>query len=217
MVRKLAVGLLLLLGLVGAAASLLHQVQVPTHSIQSSVIRSPTLLDRAWRLPVAATFNRHVAWQSNVSLCGPASLANIFRSLGETAVTEAKVLAGTGRCWTGFCFMGLTLDELADVARSHTKRTITVLRDLTPDAFHEVLRQANNLDRRYIVNFSREPIFVAGGGHHSPIGGYLESEDLVFVLDVSRDFEPWLIERNRLFAAVDTLDGEKRRGLLLIE
>ena len=46
---------------------------------------------------------------------------------------------------------------------------------------------------------------------------HLESEDLVFVLDVNRDYQPWLVERSRLFAAMNTFDGEKKRGLLLIE
>ena len=108
--------------------------------------------------------------------------------VGETAATEADVLAGTGRCWTGICFMGLTLDELAEITRMHTKRTVTVLRDLAPETFHELLRHANDPGRRYVINFSRDPIFGAGGGHHSPIGGYLEDEDLVFVLDVNREF-----------------------------
>jgi hypothetical protein len=40
---------------------------------------------------------------------------------------------------------------------------------------------------------------------------------LVFVLDVNRDFGAWLVERPRLFAAMDTLDGDKKRGLLEIE
>jgi hypothetical protein len=66
------------------------------------------------------------------------------------------VLAGTGRCWTGLCILGLTLDELADVARANTSRTITVLRDLSEDQFLEHLRHSNETDRRYIVNFSRE-------------------------------------------------------------
>lgn len=57
----------------------------------------------------------------------------------------------------------------------------------------------------------------AGVGHFSPIGGYLEAEDLVFVLDVNSDFQPWLVERKRLFDAVNTLDGTKKRGFLLIE
>ena len=217
MTRKLLVVVAVCLGLLGATIAVVRPPTVPPESIRSSVLRTEMLLDRAWQLPVAATFRRNMAWQSNVSLCGPASIANAFRSLGEAAATEADVLAGTGRCPLGICFMGLTLDELAEVARSHTKRTVTVLRDLTADTFHELLRHANDPGRRYIINFSREPIFGAGGGHHSPIGGYLEAEDLVFVLDVNRDFQPWLVERRRLFAAMDTFDGEKKRGLLLIE
>ena len=79
------------------------------------------------------------------------------------------------------------------------------------------MRRANDPARRYIINFSRTSLFGAGAGHHSPIGAYLEREDLVFVLDVNQDFGPWLVERSRLFAAMDTPDGDKKRGLLLIE
>ena len=168
-------------------------------------------------MPVAASFNRDLVWQSNPSVCGPASVANVFRSLGETATTEAAVLLGTGWCWFGICPIGLTLDELAYAARLHTQRKVTVLRDLTAAEFQDHLRQANDPGRRYIINFDREIIFGGGVGHHSPIGGYLETEDLVFVLDVNRDFQPWLIERERLFSAMDTLDGQRKRGLLLIE
>jgi hypothetical protein len=103
------------------------------------------------------------------------------------------------------------------LARLHTKRKVTVLRDLTPEQFQEHLRHSNDPGRRYIINFTRVPIFGAGVGHHSPIGGYLDDRDLVFVLDVNRDFQPWLIERSRLFQAMDTFDGDKKRGLLLIE
>jgi hypothetical protein len=205
------------LTLAAGVGFVVNQTKVPPEAIQAAVIRNEDAIERAWQLPVASTFNREVKWQSNASLCGPASAANMFRSLGEAATSEAAVLAGTGRCWTGFCIMGLTLDELAEVTRKNTKRTITVLRDLSPDAFRQHLKQSNDPGRRYIINFSRKQVFGAGAGHHSPIGGYLEGEDLVFVLDVSRDFRPWLIEGARLFAAMDTRDGTKKRGLLLIE
>jgi hypothetical protein len=115
------------------------------------------------------------------------------------------------------CFLGLTLDELAEVARANTRRKVTVLRDLTEEQFREHLHRSNDPSRRYVVNFDREQIFGAGVGHHSPVGGYLEAEDLVFILDVNSSFQPWLVERTRLFAAVSTLDGGKKRGLLLIE
>jgi hypothetical protein len=88
--------------------------------------------------------------------------------------------------------LGLTLDELAEVARANTSRKITVLRDLNEEQFREHLRRSNDPGWRYVVNFSRERIFGAGVGHHSPIGGYLEAEDRVFVLDVNSAYEPWL-------------------------
>lgn len=80
---------------------------------------------------------------------------------------EKTVLEGTGKCWTGLCILGLTLDELADVARHR-------------------------------------------GGR--------EDRDLVLVLDVNRDFRPWLVERERLYRALDTVDraSGKKRGLLLV-
>jgi hypothetical protein len=204
-------------GLLGAGALVIGQSRVPSQAIASSVTRTPELMERAWHLPVAATFHSYVSWQSNGTRCGPAAVATAYRSLGEAASTEGKVLAGTGRCWTGVCILGLTLDELADVARANTSRKVTVLRDLSEAQFLEHLRRSNEPSRRYIVNFDRAQIFGAGVGHHSPIGGYLEAEDLVFVLDVNSDYQPWLVERKRLSAAVSTFDGDKKRGLLLIE
>lgn len=203
--------------LLGAGALVVGQTKVPAAAIRDSVTRTEAAVERAWQLPAASTFRREVTWQSNVSRCGPASVANVLRSLGETAASEAQVLAGTWRCWTGVCIMGLTLDELAEVAQARTRRKVTVMRDLGLDDFRAQLRRSNDPARRYIINFRRAEIFGAGAGHHSPIGGYLEAEDLVFVLDVNRDYRPWLIEATRLYTAMDTLDGDRKRGLLLIE
>ncbi|TJX04160.1 MAG: phytochelatin synthase [Mesorhizobium sp.] len=222
MKRSLAFGVIVIavFGVPGGAALLIAgQPRVSQDAIQTSVTRTAELIDSAWELPVAATFNADVTWQSNGSRCGPASVANTFRSIGEEETTEAEVLAGTGKCWTGFCIIGLTLDELAEVARTNTRRKVSVLRNLSADAFREHMKRANDPGRRYIVNFTREKIFGAGAGHFSPVGGYLEDEDMVFVLDVNEDFKPWLVERERLFSAMDTIDsgGDKKRGLLLIE
>ena len=208
------VGILIALGL---TAYLLLPGEVPIEKINSSVVRTPNLIERAWHLPVAATFGQHVAGQSNLSRCGPSSLANVFRSLAERPATEDAVLAGTGMCWSGYCIPGLTLDELSGVAAAHTSRKVTVLRDLTPEQFLDHIRRSNDPSRRYVVNFRRKEIFDAGGGHFSPIAGYLEDLGLVFVLDVNDHFQPWLVERSRLYSAVNTLDGNKKRGLLLIE
>src|SRR6266545_4903404 len=142
--RRRFIGILVAAALLGAGALVAGQSKVSPQAIASSVTRTPELVERAWRLPVAATFNRQLSWQSNGSRCGPAAVANAYRSLGEAASTEGKVLAGTGRCWTGLCILGLTLDELAQVARAHTSRKITVLRDLSEEQFREHLRRSND-------------------------------------------------------------------------
>lgn len=186
--------------------------------IARSVDQRPDMLDRAYALPVARLYGRELAWQSNGSLCGPASVLNVLRSMGRMAEgDEGDVLEGTGLCASGMCFAGLSLDEVASVVNAREGLRASVMRDLSPEAFREQLRLSNDPSRRVIVNFTRRPIFGAGGGHHSPIGGYLEEQDRVLVLDVNRAYRPWLIERERLYAAVDTMDGPRKRGLLVIE
>ena len=56
-------------------------------------------------------------------------------------------------------------------------------------------------------------------GVDSPIGGYLEDRDLVFVLDVNSKFGPWLVPTERLYRAVNSPDSKTGtpRGLLLIQ
>ena len=61
-----------------------------------------------------------------------------------------------------------------------------------------------------MANFARAPIFGFGGGHHSPVGGYLEAEDLAFVLDVNARFGPWLVRAETLFTAIAGFRGLAR-------
>jgi hypothetical protein len=221
--RILRIVLLALATLIAVPASIIvRAVFFPPKLDVSSIKSEPTyqhaaLLERAWLLPVAATYRKGLLYQENGSVCGPASVANVKRSLGSAAASVDSVLEGTGECSTGICFMGLSLDELAEVARRATGRKVTLLRDLSLAQFRDELRHANDPARRYIVNFQRAPLFAQGGGHHSPLAGYLEAEDLVLVLDVNESFKPWLVKSERLFKAVDTVDTGKKRGLLRIE
>lgn len=176
-------------------------------------------LDRAWALPVAATYKTTLVYQSNGSVCGPTSATDVDRSLDHPSETVADFLEGTGTCRFGVCFGGVELDDLARLIREKSKRRVTVLRDLTLDQFRDHMRRSNDPSRRYTINFDRGPLFGTSTGHHSPIGGYLEDDDLVFVLDVNEKYKPWLVKTARLYAAMDTIDegSGKKRGLLLIE
>ena len=69
-VGVLAAAGLIAASLVAAGALVVGPTKVSPQAI-ASVTRTPELMERAWRLPVAATFERQVAWQSNGSRYGP--------------------------------------------------------------------------------------------------------------------------------------------------
>jgi hypothetical protein len=182
--------------------------------------QDPGLLAKAMQLPVAATYVKGgLDYQGNGSFCGPTTAVDVDRSLGISA-DQTHILDGTEIHPTlGIVFGGLTLDQEAGVLRKKTGHNVTVLRDLTLDQFREELKHVNDPARRYTVNFTRGPLFGRGGGHHSPIGGYLEAEDLVLVLDVNAKYKPWLVPTERLYQAMNTVDKASHltRGLLRIE
>jgi hypothetical protein len=126
---------------------------------------------------VATLYRAGIDFQRNVSFCGPASVVNVLRSRHQPG-DQATILQGTDISTVMGIVPGVvTLDELAEVARKKLGSTVTVLRDLGPAGFREHLRHAKDLSRRYVVNFARGPLFGAGGGHHSPIAGYLVDDE----------------------------------------
>lgn len=220
--KKIVLGVIAAPILLVVAVILRGTVFAPTFDVPSikdtAAYQDRALLDRAWALPVAKTFDHRVVSQTNGSVCGPSSLANIFRSLGDASATQDTVLDGSGKCGTGVCFLGLTLDEVGALVE-RKGRKVKVIRDLDLPAFRELLKRTNDPSRRFLVNFHRGLLFGKGTGHHSPIAGYLENEDLAFVLDVNEKFGPWLVSTERLFKAMDSIDSStgKKRGLLEIE
>ena len=223
--RGAALVLALVVGL-GAAGYVVATRPDPAYAHVASIRGAGTYqdaarLDRAWSLPVASRYRAAgLEFQGNGSLCGPTSLVNLIRSTGGVASQET-ILEGAGvKTWFGYLPEGLTLDALADLARRHVGADrVHVLRDLDLDGFRTAMREANDPSRRILVNFHRGPLFGTGGGHHSPVGGYLEDEDLVLVLDVNRAYQPWLVPTERLFEAVDTVDSStgRTRGLLVVD
>ncbi len=217
----LAIGLATL-GLGGALVRMRLASEVPAgfSSIKAlSAFQQPALLERAWALPVASTYPRPPVWQENVSACGPTAIANVLRSTGMHEATAKGVAEFGAGCFRGFCIGGLTLEQLAVATRAIApKWVVTKLNALTLEQFRDELRHANELDRRLVINFHRGPLFGSGGGHHSPIGGYLEAEDLVLVLDVNEHYQAWLVPSARLYDAMHTVDPSsgELRGVLRI-
>lgn len=187
--------------------------------------QDPALLAAAFELPNAARYqSAGIEYQANGSFCGPTSVANALRSTGADPkiATQKQMLDGTNIETTfGVLLGGITLDQLADVAIARFPRAaeISLYRDLELDALRALLVKANDPAYRLIANFHRGPLFATGGGHHSPIAGYLADKDLVLVLDVNEKYKPWLVSSERLFRAIDTVDKSsgKKRGVLEIK
>jgi hypothetical protein len=213
----LATLLLILGGLFLKLRSQINQRFDVVSIVQDPAYKDTGLLARAFQQPVAAAYTREIHMQDNGSRCGPASVVNVLHSLGQPGATETSVLTGSGLCRVGgLCIPGITLDELAGLVKEKTGLEVSVLRDLTLEQFRDHLRRVNDPRYRYLINFRRGLLFGKGPGHHSPIGAYLEKEDLVLVLDVNRKFGPWLVSAERLFKAMDTVDGStgKKRGMV---
>ena len=183
----------------------------------SSIRSSPTwqrrdLLEKAWALPVAKLYSPLLS-QGFTSICGPTSVANILRSMG--------VRSGKNPL-RGFGVRAMSLDQVASEAAEVVPsgwRTRAV-RPATIDELRAELSASNDPGRRYVTNFARSSLFGGGSGHHSPIGGYLEHEDLAFVLDVNASYGPWLVSTDRLFDAMNTVADwatGKTRGLARFE
>jgi hypothetical protein len=227
--KKILIGVVVVVGFLAGSAAVVPRLlwgdgvdYSAVGSIKAtSEYQDPALLARAWELPVAKTYKGGLDFQRNGSFCGPTSVVNIARSLGDTAASQDKILDGTDVSTVlGVLPGGLTLDELAAVAaKKLPNKKVTVVRDIDLAALRTLVARANDEGVRLVVNFHRGPLFGTGGGHHSPIAGYLADQDLVFVLDVNEKYQPWLVKTDRLFAAVDTVDGSsgKKRGLLVIE
>lgn len=207
----------LLLGLVLIACG---PEAIPVDSIAAaSSYQDPVLLAQAWQQPVAATYRDHFENQINGAFCGPATVINLFRSLGIDDHTQNTLLDHANVGYWKVRILGLTLDEMAQLIRANADLDVTVLRDLTLEEFRTHLHRVKDPAYRYLINFNRQPLFGVAIGHHSPIGGYLPEADLVFVLDVLDQYQPFLAPADRLYEAMNTVDPEtgKKRGLLLVE
>jgi Phytochelatin synthase len=181
--------------------------------------RDPALIASAWQLPVAREYRRETyEYQDNQSFCGPASLANLLRSLGIDKSQQQVIDGSDYEPWFGILIGGMTLDELAALLRQQVPHRVSIVRDVSLADFRQLMRSANNPAHRYIVNFHRGPVFGRGHGHFSPILGYLEDKDLVLVGDVNAEYRPFLVESEVLWRGTDTIDSEtgQERGLIVL-
>lgn len=186
----------------------MRRSSTPPLSIRSNpAFQNRALLEKAWALPVARLY-RPLQSQTFLSICGPTSATNVLRSIGVRSGNNPFKRHGV---------RAMSLDQVVDETRELLPGgwSAEALRLPSADDVRAQLLLSNDPRYRFISNFSRAPLFGNGGGHHSPIGGYLQEEDLALVLDVNAGYGPWLVSGERIFDAMNTGDwsGGLTRGL----
>jgi hypothetical protein len=175
-------------------------------------------LERALGAAPAQTYLSDFRFQQTGSTCGPASLRNVLTSFGDAIASERALFGDDRLSWWKALGTGMTLDELAALARANTSRQVEVLRPETLHEFQAALSGVNMPGSRLIVNFDRAPLFGVAVGHFSPVGGYDPATGLVTLLDVTEGYGFSLVPDRLLFDATRTIDpmAGRARGLLRI-
>jgi hypothetical protein len=123
--------------------------------------------------------------------------------------------------------MGFTLQELAEMIRTrtglevHSQHAGESDEIGTYESFVAALQKNEDSDRDHLIlNFSRAFLRGegTGNGHFSPVADYNEDRDMVLILEVNAEREPYWIASNDIYGAMNTTDpvSKKRRGWLFV-
>jgi hypothetical protein len=153
------------------------------------------------------------------SFCGPATLATLLRAYGVKDADQQTLFPSVGSKIEVF-YNGLTLPKLAALAQETGLRAEAVHADTVDfDAFRTRLKE--NLARTgdfVVVNYDRRVLQQEGSGHISAVGAYDDTRDAFLVLDQAAYNYPFTwVPASLLYEAVNTRDGERFRGILLVQ
>jgi len=219
-IRWWALGLILLVGLSGALIWSGHVLLQPhPERFANGVSLGGPALEAAKHAPLTRRYLQDFQTQEHWSSCGPASLRNVLASLDRPVAHERDLFRGDTAHWLRMLVMGMTLDEVAELAEAVGIGQVQVRRDLSEQAFRDIVQSINTPGRRLIINFDRAPIHGVSLGHFSPIAEYDPASDRVLLLDVTPGFGLQLVPTGLLYAAMRTPDpvSGRARGLLQID
>lgn len=159
------------------------------------------------------------ASQSDVSMCGPASLAMVLNAL---KLDPMRTWRRPWRWWSDEMFAccdgslevmkrsGVTLEFFDRIAKKQKGISVDTRGPGSLEEFRNTLKQiAKESDCHVIVSFGRESLGQTGIGHFSPVAAVHEAKDLVLVLDVARfKYPPYWVKIEELHRAMQGVDPE---------
>lgn len=207
----------------GASASLsFHGRQLPAHLISLESLSGQELFHEAFRAGHARNFFSLItnfASQSDVSMCGPASLAMVLNAL---KLDPMRTWKRPWRWWSDEMFAccegslqvmkrsGVTLEFFDRIAKQHEGIKVETRPPGALEDFRRaLLDSARTPDNYVIVSFGREVLGQTGIGHFSPVAAIHPERDLVLVLDVARfKYPPYWVKVEDLHRAMFGIDPE---------
>jgi glutathione gamma-glutamylcysteinyltransferase len=197
-----------------------HGRKLPDHLISLEGREGQKLFHDSFRDGSATNFFSLItnyASQSDVSMCGPASLAMVLNAL---KLDPKQTWRRPWRWWSDEMFAccaeslqvmrreGVTLELFDRIARKQSGIVVDTRPPGSLQEFREALQRSSRTpDAHVIVSFERKALGQTGIGHFSPIAAVHESLDLVLILDVARfKYPPYWVEIPRLYEAMHGID-----------
>ena len=204
-------------------------IPLPEPQGQTLLVQS---VDRADYGPLAEQF----LTQANLAYCGVASMVMVLNSLAVPA--PPAVGYGSYRFWTQenvfelantravlgpevVARQGMTLQQLRALLASHGLQARAIHGDRLSQAQFRLLLRSNLSapTDRLLVNYDRQVLGQAGGGHISPVAAYHATTDRVLILDVARYRYPsvWvpLVDLWQAIRSTDSSSGLSR-GVVVV-
>lgn len=209
-----------------------HGRNLPSHLISLESPEGQALFTESFTSKHATNFFpliTNFASQSDVAMCGPASLAMVLNAL---RLDPQKTWKAPWRWWSDEMFAccegslkemkqtGMTLQFFDRIAKSQPGiKVLTRSPELLAEFETALKAAAQNPHTHVIVSFSREALGQTGIGHFSPIAAVHPEKGLVLVLDVARfKYPPYWVRIDELFEAMKHVDPSTKlpRGYSLI-
>lgn len=199
-----------------------HGRRLPDHLISLESKEGQEIFHESFKSGNATNFFSLItnfASQSDVSMCGPASLAMVMNAL---KLDPKRTWRRPWRWWSDEMFAccagslkvmkssGVTLEFFDRIARKQLGISVQTMIPGELKEFETVLMKcATEQDYHVIVSFGRKLLGQTGIGHFSPIAAIHPEKNLALVLDVARfKYPPYWVKIKDLHSAMKDIDPE---------
>ncbi|MGG6269098.1 phytochelatin synthase family protein [Leptolyngbya sp. AN03gr2] len=203
-----------------------HRLSLPSNLIGLDSPLGQQLLAESRTKQDYAILAQQFQTQKLRAYCGVASAVTVLNALKPSVPpfnqdTFFTPQAEKIRSSYAVAFMGMSLEQLAALLKSHEVRVETHhASDTTLEQFRTQVKANLARDRDFVVvNYERAGIGQTKGGHISPISAYHEKSDRFLIKDVSSYKYPLVwVSASDLWKAMNTHDfsTNRTRGYLLI-